>query len=75
MAVAAGGNARFLPGHGHGNGKINLNEFTDMIVKLYHDKEGDVEEAGKQNEAGAAGDIYCCKCWTHMKRECVHGEI
>lgn len=42
----------FLPGHGHGwqCGQFDLNEFTPMIVKLYHDEEGDVAEAGKQSD-------------------------
>ena len=42
----------FLPGHGHGRqcGQFDLNEFTQMIMKLYHDEEGDVDEAGKQSD-------------------------
>ena len=29
------------------NGHFDLNEFTEMIAKLYHDEEDNVDEAGK----------------------------
>jgi len=45
-----------------GNGQFDLDEFTEMIVKLYHDQEGDVV-AEKQSEANAAGGFHCGKCW------------
>ena len=32
-----------------GNGQFDPDEFTEMIVKLYHDKKGDAGEARKQN--------------------------
>ena len=36
-----------------GNGQFDLDGLTEMIVKLYHNQEGDVE-AGKQSEANGA---------------------
>ena len=33
-----------------GNDQFYLNELSEMIVKLYHDEEGNVDEAGKQSE-------------------------
>ena len=29
------------------NGQFDPNEFIEMIVKLYHDEEGNVDQAGK----------------------------
>ena len=40
------------------NGQFHLNEFTETIVKLYHDKAGGVDETGKQSDADAMGDEF-----------------